>query len=459
MTITHQCINGVDLEMELFSFEASSLTQKDFDAARAIDLIHGDSPINMKDFTYDLKQESIAVFPAEPRGSSKLLQVDSLGRVRYYNHFGTKIPTLLKGCHVVFNDSRVLNARLAVDLGAGNQVELMLLDLGKVDPMSPTSDHQIVAMIRSDTVEKGDIFTVSDVKVEVMDVRGIWEEDEDSGGNGSHCIVKIHSADVISDFLDQNGSVPIPPYLHREAIVSDKECYNNVYARDGGSVAAPTAGLHFTDDALNEIEESNMSWLTLHVGAGTFMPVTSKDARDHSMHAESFFVSVGELRSILKAMEDGKSIAVVGTTSTRTLESLHWIGVKKLRGLSGSDNPKELELGQFEWIGLNVADPSITAVSSFKALINNLHDDDILSGQTSLMITPNSYQFKVIDHLITNFHAPDSTLMLLVSAFLGQHSNITSIYEEAQRRGYRFLSFGDACLFSRPGAQLPSEKK
>eukprot|EP00956_Cyclotella_meneghiniana_P040860 scaffold207397_cov52-Cyclotella_meneghiniana.AAC.5 len=292
-----------------------------------------------------------------------------------------------------------------------------------------------------------------------MDVHGIWEEDDESGGNGSICTVKIHSEDNFSDFLARHGTVPIPPYLHREAIASDKECYNNVYARDGGSVAAPTAGLHFTDDALNEIGERNMSWLTLHVGAGTFMPVTSKDARDHSMHAESFSVSVGELRSILKAMEDGKNIAVVGTTSTQTLESLHWLGVKRLRGLSGSDNSRELQLGKFEWIGLNVADPSITAVSSLKALINGFQDDDILSGQTSLMITPNSYQFKVIDHLITNFHAPDSTLMLLVSAFLGKQSNITSIYEEAQRRGYRFLSFGDACLFSRPGVQLPCEKK
>ena len=176
----------------------------------------------------------------------------------------------------------------------------------------------------------------------------------------------IHSADNISDFLAQQGTVPI--------LASDKECYNNVYARDGGSVAAPTAGLHFTDDALNEIGERNMSWLTLHVGAGTFMPVTSKDARDHSMHAESFSVSVGELRSILKAKEDGKNIAVVGTTSTRTLESLHWLGVKRSRGLSGSDNSRELQLGKFEWIGLNVADPSITAVSSLKALINDLQD-------------------------------------------------------------------------------------
>ena len=231
-----------------------------------------------------------------------------------------------------------------------------------------------------------------------------------------------------------------------------------MYAKDGGSVAAPTAGLHFTDEVLKEIGETNISSLTLHVGAGTFMPVRSQDARDHSMHAEHFFVNVGELRDIVKALEAGKPLAVVGTTSTRTLESLYWLGVKRLRGLPNSGNIRQLELGQFEWIPLEVADPSISPVSAINALIDGLPDDEIISGQTSLMITPDSYRFKVIDHLITNFHAPDSTLMLLVSSFLGKQNNITKIYEDAQGKGYRFLSYGDACLFSKPGVALPSAR-
>lgn len=126
MKIVHKCVNGVDLEMELFSFEAKELTQKDFDAARAIDLIYSGNPINMKDFSYDLKQESIALFPAEPRGSSKLLRVNSNGQVSNFDHFGNNIVSLLDGCHIVFNDSRVLDARLTVDLGNGNKVELMV---------------------------------------------------------------------------------------------------------------------------------------------------------------------------------------------------------------------------------------------------------------------------------------------------------------------------------------------
>lgn len=269
--------------------------------------------------------------------------------------------------------------------------------------------------------------------------------------------MRIQSTDCIGDFLSSNGSVPIPPYLNRKAEPSDKERYNNVYAKDGGSVAAPTAGLHFTDEILDLVGKSNISQLTLHVGAGTFMPVLSKDARDHQMHAETFFVNVGELRCIISGLEKGKPLLVVGTTSTRTLESLFWLGVKKLRGFPNSDD--NLELKQFEWIPLSVGDGKyVNAADALNALIEGKSDDEMISGRTSLMITPNSYKFRVIDHLITNFHAPDSTLMLLVSAFLGKQSNITTIYEDAQDRGYRFLSYGDACLFSRPGVALPCEK-
>ena len=461
MKIVHKCVDGVDLEMELFSFEAKKLTQKDFDASRAIDLVYSGNPIKMEDYTYDLRQESIALFPAEPRGSSKLLRVNADGQVSYFDHFGNSISSLLKGCHVVFNNSRVLDARLSVALNEGKEVELMLLDLGNIDPTLPCSSHQIQAMIRSDNIKVGDVYTEpsSGSRVEIKDVRGIWEEEEESGGNGCDCIVTIHDDDCIPDFLARNGSVPIPPYLHREAVESDKERYNNVYAKDCGSVAAPTAGLHFTDEVLDELGRGNVSSLTLHVGAGTFMPVRSKDARDHSMHAEHFYVNVGELRCIVEAMEVGKPITVIGTTSTRTLESLHWLGVKRLRGIAGAEDTKQLKLGQFEWIGLGVSDPSITAITSLKALMKGLSDDEVLVGETALMITPNSYNFRVIDHLVTNFHAPDSTLMLLVSAFLGKQNDVRNIYEEAQNRGYRFLSFGDACLFSRHGVSLPLERK
>ncbi len=177
-----------------------------------------------------------------------------------------------------------------------------------------------------------------------------------------------------------------------------------------------------------------------------------KDARDHAMHAETFSVPVKELKNIIAAMKANKPIVVVGTTSSRTLESLFWCGVKRIRGLNNTND--SINLGQFDWVPLSVGEGSyVSRIAAFEALIHGLDENDVISGQTSLMIAPPIYTFRVVDHLVTNFHAPDSTLMLLVSAFLkdANGAKIKSIYENAQDRNYRFLSFGDVCMFSRPG--------
>lgn len=266
------------------------------------------------------------------------------------------------------------------------------------------------------------------------------------------CFVRIQSDLSVDEYLKKAGSVPIPPYFHRQAEASDKEDYNNVYAAEGGSVAAPTAGLHFTDKVLSDIGSSNCSYLSLHVGAGTFKPVLTNDARDHAMHAETFSVSVGEIRRIVAAIESGKPLMVVGTTSCRTLESLFWCGVKRIRGFDVDS--KNLELGQFEWVPLTVGEgKNVSREAALTALVAGMDDNDALCGKTSLMITPGSYEFRVVDKLVTNFHAPDSTLMLLVSAFLKSGDKIKRVYEDAQQKGYRFLSYGDACIFIRPGYQ------
>lgn len=204
-------------------------------------------------------------------------------------------------------------------------------------------------------------------------------------------------------------------------------------------------GLHFTKEVIQQIGPLNCSYLSLHVGAGTFKPVRVEDAREHEMHAESFTVPVYEIRSILKALDQNKALVVVGTTSTRTLESLYWCGVKQLKE---AQDPMNLLLGQFDWIALQ--NRNVSRKVALEALIEGLGDRDILQGKTSLMISPPSYEFKVVDHLVTNFHAPDSTLMLLVSAFCKDASGdiITNLYEHAQHKGYRFLSYGDVCLFT-----------
>ena len=296
----------------------------------------------------------------------------------------------------------------------------------------------------------------------------MWEEDEKSDGNGMECSVRIMSEKSLDQYLDKFGSVPIPPYFQRESEASDKESYNNVYAASNGSVAAPTAGLHFTSQVLSDIGSEHCSYLTLHVGAGTFKPVLKENATDHDMHAESFCVSVEVLKRIVAVLEENKPLIVVGTTSCRTLESLYWCGVKLIQN-AGDKNDFDLELAQFEWKSLlslqqqqqqqqkqNGGGETISNVQAFQALVEHAGESGgYIRGSTCLMITPETYEFRIVNHLVTNFHAPDSTLMLLVAAFVNGGAKIRSVYEQAQDKGYRFLSYGDVCLFSRPGCSLP----
>ena len=418
-----------------------------------------DSPaIRLADFSYDLRLESIARYPASPRGSSKMVRVDADGNVSFYDNFTESFGQFADGAHIVFNESKVVNGRLNVRSSDNEEpLEMMILDMGNTGTDVDCIGVDLKVMLRRVDVPVGATFEEASKGMgtfEVVHVDGLWEEDEHSNGNGTECTVRCIGHDdsitTLGDMLDAVGTVPIPPYLDREADESDAEAYNNVYAAGSGSVAAPTAGLHFTDKLLREIGDENLSFLSLHVGAGTFKPVVVEDARDHKMHAESFQVSVGEVRRIISAMESGKPLIVVGTTSSRTLESLYWCGVKRIAGLDGGSD--DLSLGQEEWIPLleDSDTSSTTAAESFRALIEGKTDNDMLRGSTSLMIIPKKYEFKVVENLITNFHAPDSTLMLLVSAFLGSGEKVRNVYEEAQDRGYRFLSYGDVCLFSRP---------
>jgi len=450
MNFTHNRDSGVKLKME---YKAKKLTKKDYDATEAVDMLLGKDKIEMKKYTYNLNEESIAKYPASPRGSSKLMKCDSSGIVTYYDNFSESFPSIAKGCHIVFNDSRVLEARLFIYDGE-EKIEMMILDLGSVDVKAKCNDTLLQVMIRSTKIELGDKFKVSESNsVEVFEVIGPWLEDEKSDGNGTECHVSIKSDQSVEEFLNDLGTVPIPPYLHRSSESTDTESYNNIYAANAGSVAAPTAGLHFTDDVLNQIGPENCSYLSLHVGAGTFKPVMVTDARDHEMHAEVFNVSVWELKSIIAALKEKKPLIVVGTTSSRTLETLFWCGLKKIRGLDYSDKNGNLLLGQFEWIPMSVSESfdGISRIEALEVLVDGLSDTDMIQGNTSLMISPPMYKFKVVDHLVTNFHAPDSTLMLLVSAFISDSSGskITKVYEDAQDRDYRFLSYGDVCMFSK----------
>ena len=415
--------------------------------------------IRMKDFSYDLKESSIARYPADPRGSSKLVRVNGGGEVIWLDHFANHFPSLGKGCHLVLNDSRVLDARLFVTIPGNDNsttpqkpIELMILDLGTIDLDAPCQDSTLRAMIRTDQLHPKQEVIVhnSTISIQIETVLGIWEEDEQSDGNGLDCLVRIQTSTSIQDFLNQSGSVPIPPYFQRPAEASDKQAYNNVYAKAGGSVAAPTAGLHFTRPVLSHFA-NDLSFLTLHVGAGTFQPVLKENAAEHDMHAETFAVPLEELERIIRAT---KPLVVVGTTSCRTLESLYWCGVKQI--LEPKNEIGAFDLGQFEWKVLASKAETVSYQQAFQSLVDASPNGNAIMGRTRMMIAP-GYQFRVVQHLVTNFHAPDSTLMLLVSAFLGDADTIRQIYHQAQEKGYRFLSYGDVCMFSRKGCSLPAD--
>lgn len=429
------------------------------------------APIHMRDYSYELREECIAKYPASPRGSSRLLYVNSNGLVTHFDNFSQSFASLVgSNVHLVFNETKVAPARIQVISTQNDRtVEMLLLTIP--NSKTPTSNDnsqlqeqschniQLQVMIRKENVQPGEIFfdPILLTKFCVISSDAPWEEDEDSDGNGTECKVQCVLADnnrsfTLQQLLETIGTVPIPPYLHREAEASDDEAYNTVYAKKKESVAAPTAGLHFTNEMLENIGQQNTSYISLNVGAGTFKPVLVDNALDHSMHSEEFSISVAELRRIIDALKNGKRLIAVGTTTCRTLESLYWCGVRRL--LARQDK-NDLTLKQMEWYLFLCQDQSITNVEALSSLL--VDDDDVsllpdehqLHGNTSLMVVPHAYQFQVVDHLVTNFHAPDSTLLLLISALLGGSDIVKRIYADAQRRGYKFLSYGDVCLFSR----------
>ena len=252
---------------------------------------------------------------------------------------------------------------------------------------------------------------------------------------------------TFSDVLDLIGKTPLPPYMKRDSLETDKTRYQTVYAQYEGSVAAPTAGLHFTDNLVESLKINGVDFasLTLHVGLGTFKPIESKSAAEHSMHRELISIDKSNLVKITKHLEDKKKVTAIGTTSVRTLETLYWLGVKLIQNKI-VDN--KFELSQLEPYELseNFTKSMISAYEAYNALNlycekNNLSE---ISGETQLMIAP-GYKFSICDAIVTNFHQPRSTLILLVAAFLGKNL-WQNAYQNALDNDYRFLSYGDSSI-------------
>lgn len=412
---------------------------------------------------YQLPAARIATAPASPRGSSRLLQVQPGRRLR--DGWFAELPELLPaGATLVMNNSRVVPGRLFGRIDPGESVELMLLYPERSLPhralAEPWPRQQWRAMLRCQPAAGTQIRLADGVAAEVVSVHGRWDEPGEPAG--TEVTVRITEApgeptpggESLAALLVRIGTIPIPPYLGREANDDDPEDYQTVYASEhrNGSVAAPTAGLHFTPELLDRLRQDGVQTchLALHVSAGTFKPVEADCVSSHQMHRESFSVDVSELSRIAESHEQGRPVMAVGTTSIRVSESLYWLGVRELVG-----QQQPLELGQWEHVAIRKQLNEIPSVrQSYEALADRASEDGLVSGSTSLCCVP-GYEFMVCTGgLITNFHQPDSTLMLLVAGYLGSPKRpddgvqaVRAVYKHALEGEYSFLSYGDACLF------------
>lgn len=399
--------------------------------------------IKIKDFNYSLPQHRIAQFPLENRDKSKLL-IHNNGHISE-NLFSNVDEYLPNNSLLIYNQTRVIQARIPFQKDTGAQIEIFCLE-----PESPTKEIQQAFELTSGVTWKCMVgnskkwkegiltkeFTLDNTKCNLYAER-IEKTDE-------YSLIKFtwHPSQYsFSEILEASGIIPLPPYMNREATDSDKNRYQTIYAKSEGSVAAPTAGLHFTKPVFQRLNEKNIkiAEVTLHVGAGTFKPVSSENVADHEMHTEKIYIQKNTIEGILSNINN--TITVVGTTSMRTIESLYWHGVKLLKEkATGEIDIQQWDPYQPEY------NTGISVEESLQKVLNYmlLHNLDVISGQTQLMILP-GYQVRIADILITNFHMPQSTLLLLVSAFIGD--GWENAYQYALENDFRFLSYGDSCLF------------
>lgn len=397
--------------------------------------------IRIEDFNYVLPDDRIAKYPLQQRDDSKLLCYKNGVPVEY--SFKDICGLLPEGSLMVFNDTKVVPARLHFQRTSGAHIEIFCLE--------PVTPEEYVTMFSVTDCCRWKCI-VGNVKRWKNDTLNLYNPSSDPvisdmglkadliERNGETSIVEFtwKNGAPFSKVLEICGSVPIPPYLNRDTEEIDLERYQTLYARFRGSVAAPTAGLHFTESVLDSIRARNIDTETvcLHVGAGTFLPVKSSLVSEHTMHREPFVVTLSFIEKLLS--RQGKLIAV-GTTSVRTLESLYYIGIKCMENGCPSD------VGQWEPYKNEY---SYTIEESLSALAGYMRDKGMSEIQlgTSIIIVP-GYQFKLVDILVTNFHQPQSTLLLLISAFV--KGNWKVIYDYALKNSFRFLSYGDSSILFR----------
>lgn len=393
--------------------------------------------IRIEDFNYSLPDVRIAKYPLTNRDASKLLVYCS-GSIATHS-FKDLHKSLPENTMLVFNNTKVIRARLHFKKTTGANIEVFCLEpeTPKDYNLSFQAKNTVVWRCMVGNLKKWKSGTIAlTIKSEEQDVVIVAEK---IASEGADQIIRFTWEKDLSfgELLELSGELPIPPYLNRSTEERDLETYQTVYSKIKGSVAAPTAGLHFTQDVLGRMaaDEVDMQEVTLHVGAGTFQPVKSEKMADHPMHSEVIEVSRDLIESLL---QHKGPIIPVGTTSVRTLESLYWLGVYAPDN-SWDDMPEVLQWDPYQ---------SQVSLSKEDALSNLLSYMDgqninVLRASTRIIIAP-GYDFKVIDGMITNFHQPKSTLLLLVSALVGDDWKV--IYDYALANDYRFLSYGDSSL-------------
>lgn len=395
--------------------------------------------ISILDFTYELSAERIALHPLAERDASNLLiYKNSIIQQDVYKNITAYLPA---DSLLIFNNSKVIKARIRFKKNSGGIIEIFCLE-----PYEAVNEYSTVMNKKGSVKWKCMIGGVSK-----------WKERELAISNGqlaikAKLIEKLSDAYVVeflwtpadlsfAEVLETFGDTPLPPYIKRDTEATDTERYQTIYAKDEGSVAAPTAGLHFTSAIFNSLAKKNIEtdFVTLHVGAGTFKPVKAATMQLHEMHAEWIDVSVAMIENLIAQLH--KTIVAAGTTSVRTLESLYWLGVKA----NLQPTIKQLSITQWEVYETPLANCNITATEALSSLLNWLKHNNYkkLFTQSQILIAP-GYKFKIANAIITNFHQPQSTLLLLVAAAIGD--DWQKVYSYAMQNNFRFLSYGDGSL-------------
>ena len=429
--------------------------------------------LNLIDFDYDLPNERIAYTPCQNRADSKLLVWNK--QIIADSHYQNITDFIPAQSTLLFNNSKVIAARILFDKQVAEKNELRSVQ-NKInlhqDKNSQPSRNNIIEIF---CLEPSLEYSPVQIAMQATD-KVLWnclvggakkwktpflEKILFHNNKEIHFFAKkINQLDgkfliefswddtniIFSEILALIGQIPLPPYIDRNTTAEDKDRYQTTYASEEGSVAAPTAGLHFSQELLNKISSNNISlqFLTLHVGAGTFMPVKTELINDHPMHAEFFEI---EKKLIHYLIENNNRLIAVGTTSLRTIESLYWLGVKIIA--NQKITPTHLHL--LQWDAYEVGEKEIPKLEALHAIVNWMERNQLqtLISKTQLMIMP-GYRFRMVKGLVTNFHQPKSTLLLIIAAIVG--AEWKAIYQHALEHQYRFLSYGDGCLFWIPDA-------